>query len=89
MVDMALGKDPTCRHGHFFRAQIKKRMEDHEGAIRDLRSAVTNDPDDVEAQRERRVYETKLRDGSIQIRSLSPSGGTKRPEGFFDRMRKK
>jgi hypothetical protein len=89
MVDMALGKDPTCRRGHFFRAQIKKRMEDHEGAIRDLRSAVTNDPDDVEAQRELRVYETKLRDGSIQIRSFSPSGGTKRPEGFFDRMRKK
>ena len=89
MLDMALGKDALCRRGHFYRAQLKKKMEDHEGAIRDLRAAVTNDPDDVEAQRELRVYETKLRDGTIQIRSFSPSGGTKKPEGFFDRLRKK
>jgi hypothetical protein len=89
MVDMAIGKDPMCRRAHFYRAQMKKRLEDHEGAIRDLRAAVTNDPDDVEAQREIRVYETKLRDGTIQIRSLSPAGGTKRPEGFFEKLRKK
>ncbi len=89
MVDIAIGKDAMCRRGHFFRAQIKKKLEDHEGAIRDLRVAVTNDPDDQEAQRELRIYETKLRDGTIQIRSLSPFGGTKRPEGFFDRIRKK
>ena len=88
-VEMAIGKDPMCRRAHYYRAQLKKRLEDHEGAIRDLRVAVTNDPDDVEAQRELRVYETKLRDGTIQIRSLSPSGGTKKAEGFFDRLRKK
>jgi hypothetical protein len=65
-----------------------KRLEDHEGAIRDLRVAVANDGDDVEAQRELRVYESKVRDGTIQIRSMSPSG-TKKSEGFFDRLRKK
>ena len=89
MVDMAIGKDPMCRRAHFFRAQMKKKLEDHEGAIRDLRAAVTNDPDDVEAQRELRVYETKLRDGTIQLRSMSPAGGTKRPDGFFGKLRKK
>jgi len=89
MVDMALGKDPMCRRGHFYRAMMKKRLEDDEGAIYDLRTAVTHDPDDVEAQRELRVYETKLRDGTLQIRSLSPAGGTKKSESFFDRLRKK
>ena len=89
MLDMAIGKDPMCRRGHYYRAEVKKRMEDHDGAIRDLRLAVTNDPDDVDAQRELRVYETRLRDGSIQLRSMSPFGGTKKPEGFFDRLRKK
>ena len=78
-----------CRRAHYYRAELKKKMEDHEGAIRDLRVAVTNDPDDVDAQRELRVYETKIRDGTIEIRSLSPFGGTKKPEGFFDRLRKK
>lgn len=89
MLDMAIGRDPMCRRGHYYRAILKKRIEDHEGAIRDLRVAVTNDPDDGDAQRELRVYESKLRDGTIQIRSLSPSGGMKKPEGFFDRLRKK
>jgi curved DNA-binding protein CbpA len=89
MADMAIGKDPMCRRAHYYRAELKKRMEDHEGAIRDLRIAVTNDPDDVEAQRELRAYEKKLRDGTIQIRSLSPFGGTKKPDGFFDRLRGK
>lgn len=89
MVDMAIGKDPMCRRAHFYRAQMRKKLEDHEGAIRDLRAAVANDADDVEAQRELRVYDTKLRDGTIQIRSLSPAGGTKRPDGFFDKLRKR
>ena len=71
------------------RDQEARSRGNHEGAIRDLRVAVTNDPDDVDAQRELRLYEKKLRDGTIQIRSLSPSGGIKKPEGFFDRLRKK
>jgi curved DNA-binding protein CbpA len=89
MVDLAISKDPMCRRAHFYRAEMEKKLDDHEGAIRDLRAAVANDPDDVEAQRELRVYETKIRDGSIQIRSMSPSGGTKKAEGFFDRLLKK
>ena len=90
MIDMAINKDPqTCRRGHFYRAELKKRLEDHEGAIRDLRIAVTNDPDDPDAERELKLYEKRVREGVIQIRSLSPSGGVKKPEGFFDRLRKK
>jgi tetratricopeptide (TPR) repeat protein len=87
-LDVAIGSDPSCPHAHYYRAMLQKRLEEHEGAIRDLRVAVTNDPDDAEALRELKIYETKLRDGTIQLRSLSPTG-TKKPEGFFDRLRKK
>jgi curved DNA-binding protein CbpA len=87
-IDMAIGQDPMCRRAHYYRGLLQKRLGEHEGAIRDLRVAVTNDPDDVEAQRELRVYEQKLRDGTIQIRSMSPFPGRK-PDGFFDRLRKK
>jgi curved DNA-binding protein CbpA len=89
MIDMAITKDPLCKRGHFYRAEIKKRLEDHEGAIRDLRTAVANDPHDPEPERELLVYEKKVREGVIQIRSLSPSGGVKKSESFLDRLRKK
>jgi hypothetical protein len=87
-LDVAIGSDPQCAHAHYYRAMLQKRLEEHEGAIRDLRVAVTNDPDDAEALRELKIYETKLRDGTIQLRSASPTG-TKKPEGFFDRLRTK
>jgi curved DNA-binding protein CbpA len=87
-IDMALGQDPMCRRAHYYRALLQKRLGEHEGAIRDLRVAVTNDSDDVDAQRELRVYEQKLREGTIQIRSMSPFPGRK-ADGFFDRLRKK
>jgi tetratricopeptide (TPR) repeat protein len=85
---MAIGADPMCRRAHYYRALLQKRLGEHEGAIRDLRAAVTNDPDDVDAQRELRIYEQKLRDGTVQIRSMSPFPG-KKPDGFFERLRKK
>jgi regulator of sirC expression with transglutaminase-like and TPR domain len=87
-IDMAIGADPMCRRAHYYRALLQKRLGEHEGAIRDLRAAVTNDPDDVDAQRELRIYEQKLRDGTVQIRSMSPFPG-KKPDGFFERLRKK
>jgi tetratricopeptide (TPR) repeat protein len=89
MIDTAVAKDDTCRRGRFYRAEIKKRLEDHHGAIRDLRVAVTNDPDDADAQRELRAYEQKVRDGTIELRSMSPFGGTPKPSGLMDRLRGK
>jgi tetratricopeptide (TPR) repeat protein len=89
MIDAALVRDETCRRGRFYRAELKKRLGDHEGAIRDLRLAVTQDPDDAAAQRELKVYEQKVREGALVVRSMSPFGGTPKPVGFLDRLRNK
>jgi tetratricopeptide (TPR) repeat protein len=89
MIDAAIRLDDTCRRGRFYRAEMRKRLGDHEGAIQDLRVAVMNDPDDAAAQRALRAYEQKLRDGSIVIRSMSPAGGTPKPVGLIDRLRGK
>jgi tetratricopeptide (TPR) repeat protein len=88
LVNRALLKKETCRRGHYYRAEIKKRLEDHEGAIRDLRIAVAQDPNDVEARRELRVYEQKVSDGSITL-GLGSSGSNKTSKGLLDRLRGK
>jgi hypothetical protein len=84
MLEMAIAKDPMCRRAHYFRAILYKKVENHDDAIKDLRVAVTNDPDDREAQRELRIYEQKLREGIIQLRSMSPF--PKKEKGFLDRI---
>ena len=89
VIDAAIGQDETCRHGRYYRAVLKKRLGDHEGAIRDLRVAVVQDPDDVDAQGELRAYERKMRDGTIVLRSLSPFGGVQKASGLIDRIRGK
>jgi tetratricopeptide (TPR) repeat protein len=86
MADSALQKDPSCRRGHFYRAEIKKRLGDHDGAIRDLRTAVRQDPNDTEPKRELSIYERKVREGAIALRSMSPFAGTPRPQGIVDRF---
>ncbi len=89
MVDTALVKDDRCKRGRLARAEIKKRLGDHEGAIRDLRAALRNDPDDADAGHELAVYERKVRDGTVLIRSAPEQGGTERPSGIVDWLRGK
>jgi tetratricopeptide (TPR) repeat protein len=89
MIDAALVKDEMCKRGRFYRAEIKKRLRDHEGAIRDLRAATRNDLDDVDAHRELTAYERRVRDGSVILRSMSPFEGTPRPVGFLAWVRGK
>jgi hypothetical protein len=88
LVNCALRKKATCRRGHYYRAEIKKRLEDHEGAIADLRIAVAQDSNDVEARRELRVYEQKVRDGTVTL-GLGSSGSNRTSKGLLDRLRRK
>jgi tetratricopeptide (TPR) repeat protein len=86
LANAAIGKKASCRRGHFYRAEIKKRMDDDEGAIHDLRVAVASDPNDVEARRELRIYEQKLKDGSVKL-GVASSGEHHKSKGLLDRLR--
>jgi curved DNA-binding protein CbpA len=88
-IDQVLARDPMTPRAHYYRAELCKRAGDHDEAVHDLRIAVTNDPDDVDAQRELKLYEKKLRDGVLQLRSLSPFPGLKKEKGLLDRFLKK
>jgi tetratricopeptide (TPR) repeat protein len=87
LVNAAIAKKDSCKRAYFYRAEIKKRLEDHEGAIDDLRAAVAQDPNDVDACRELRIYEQKLRDGSVKL-GAPPSGQPKASKGLMDRLRR-
>jgi tetratricopeptide (TPR) repeat protein len=87
LVNSAIRKKDTCKRAYYYRAEIKKLLEDHEGAIADLDVAVAQDPNDVDARRELRVYEQKVKDGSIKLGGSPDS--QKSSKGFFDRLRGK
>jgi tetratricopeptide (TPR) repeat protein len=86
LVDSAIRQNGTCRRAHFYRAEIKRRLEDHEGAIADFRIAVAHDANDVDARRELRIYEQKVKDGTI---ALGEGGSRGKRQGLLDRIRGK
>jgi hypothetical protein len=56
-LNAILLRDPSCRRGHAYRGTIRRRAGDFDGAIDDLRLAVEQDPEDVDAARELRITE--------------------------------
>ncbi len=88
LVNGAIQQKETCRRAHFYRAEIRKRLQDHEGAIQDLRRALANDSNDVDARRELRLYEHMVKDGTIEL-ELTPSRNQKKPGSLLDRLRGK
>jgi tetratricopeptide (TPR) repeat protein len=87
LVNAALRTKDECRKGYYYRAQIRMRLDDHAGAIEDLRLAVARDPQDIEAQRELAIYELKVRDGSIRLDTHSTAPDSKSNRGLLDRLR--
>jgi len=55
-LDAILAWDPKCRRGHLYRARVRKRLGDNDGAVGDLRQAVARDPDDADAARELKQF---------------------------------
>ncbi len=89
-IDAALQEKDTCRRGHYYRAAIRSRLEDHEGAISDLREALLQDPNDVEALAELRDYEQQLKDGTLTLGPKSsgpPRTGSGGLLGLFGRTK--
>jgi tetratricopeptide (TPR) repeat protein len=76
-LDSILAADPKCRRGRYYRAKLRKRVGDLEGAIDDLREAVAIDSEDVDAQRELKACERSEREGRESQKPLS----------FLDRLR--
>lgn len=60
-LDKVLTGDPDCVRALFYRGQVLKRLGRVELAIRDYRKAVRLDPRHVDAQREMRIHEMRLR----------------------------
>jgi len=56
-LDSILLRDPSCRRGRAYRGKIRRRVGDLDGAMDDLRLAVEQDPEDVDAARELKLLE--------------------------------
>jgi hypothetical protein len=78
MLSRALDLDVFCESALLWRAQLFKRIEHHAAAIRDFRRILSTNERHLEAERELRIYEMRLRNHSISVRRSTPSGGTKR-----------
>lgn len=86
MVTRALQLDAECAAAHHQRGQIFKRFGDHAAAFRSFRRAVAADPQHVESQREIRVYEIRIRNGTLRIDRPTPAIAFE-PQGEGDRDR--
>ncbi len=70
--DGAIADLPTCRRGHFYRAEVKRRLGDHAGALADLAVAVKADPADADVRAEMHRQEKRVAEA-------------RRPSGLFGR----
>src|SRR5205814_2143077 len=71
MLDRALSIDPTHEQALFWRAQLHKRVENHAAAMRDFRHVVAMNDRNLDAVRELRLYEMRVRKNSIQMKAVS------------------
>jgi curved DNA-binding protein CbpA len=81
MLDRAVTIDPLCTDALYFRSQLHARLENHRAAIRDLRVLLDIDPSHTDALRAFRLYQLRIRRGSLKLRAVDPSlaqkpGGT-------------
>ena len=77
MLELALDLHPGCEHAYMYRAQIRKGSGDAEGSISDFRSAHTLNPNNVEAARELRIHDMRVKNSAAHER---------RSSGLFQRI---
>jgi hypothetical protein len=92
VLDKAILMSSQDEEAIYWRAQLYKRIGNHTAAMRDLARIVALNPKNTEAERELRIFEMRVRRGSLKmdaVRSKSPASGTKTPSGLFKNLLKK
>lgn len=77
MLDRAVAIDPICKDALYFRSQLHARLENHRAALRDLKILLEVDPNHPEGMRAFRLYQLRIRRGSIRMRAVDPNLVTK------------
>lgn len=72
-LDRALVIDPLCQDALYYRAQLHTRLENHKSAMRDLKTLLEVNPRHVDAIRAYRLYQMRLRSGSVRMRAVDPN----------------
>jgi tetratricopeptide (TPR) repeat protein len=70
MLDRALRIDPSMEQAWYWRGMLHKRLENHQHAIRDFRRASELNPKNLDATRELRLYEMRIRRNSISMKAV-------------------
>jgi hypothetical protein len=90
MIDRAVTEEPECAEALFYRAMLHKRIDNHGPAMRDLNRVVSIDPLFVDAERELRLYEVRVRQGTVKLQGKGgPSPTTPPATSWLDRVLKK
>ena len=70
MLDRAIALDDTREDAFFWRAQLHKRVENHLAAMRDFKRVTLINEKNLDALRELRLYELRVRRNSVSMRPV-------------------
>jgi len=74
MLTRAIDREQDCENALYWRAQLYKRLENHPAAIRDFKRVVALNGEHLDAVRELRIYEMRVRRNSITMPAIGASG---------------
>ncbi|MBS2018023.1 MAG: DnaJ domain-containing protein [Deltaproteobacteria bacterium] len=61
LLDSAVNRDHQCKRAYLYRATLQKRLGNVQFALRDYQRVIQLDPGNVDAQREARILEMRMR----------------------------
>jgi Tfp pilus assembly protein PilF len=70
MLDRALRTDETLVQAYYWRGLLHKRIDSHSAAMANFRKVVELNPKHMDAVRELRVYEMRIRRNSITMKAV-------------------
>jgi hypothetical protein len=70
MLDRAVRADGSLVQAYYWRGLLQKRIENHNGALASFRKVVELNPKHMDAVREIRVYEMRIRRNSITMKAI-------------------